>query len=104
MNRKYLVMGGNGWGKASTIAEAFKNCLNNVPTYQKTLELKRKHKGKPVFYVANVPADAFVDDMGTICWTSGEQETHAIGYIDFYGKLVKSPDHHPKVEGDVHAL
>lgn len=62
--REIMVIGPNIWGRGKTGAEALKKCMQQTG--------KRGPKGMP-FLVFEVAEGSYVDEMGYICYTTGER-------------------------------
>lgn len=95
--RKYMACASNSWGKGDTIAEAIAGAKRNGSHVLSTRRENRHMRGKRVFNIFNVPADAYCNDMGSLCWANGEHKYHMIGVVDIDGVLVAGPTDHPKV-------
>lgn len=63
----FLVVGDRCWGKSATEAGAVKVAKKNYPAYE-------RHPFNTHYKVYLVPPDAFVDDMGAICWHDVDDE------------------------------
>ena len=70
-----MVIGPMCWGKDRTADKAFKNAKRNYPTsYVGPIK-------DNVFAFYEVPADAWVDDMGGLHWKDGKVEAVELGYL-----------------------
>lgn len=71
--RIIIVVGPMCWGRHRHAATALKNARSRRPSFVSVKEAR--------YNVFDVPADAWVDDMGTIRWEDGKQKHVELGTV-----------------------
>jgi hypothetical protein len=70
----YLVIGPHCWGKGSSIEEAKRNALAELPS--------ESIAPRPCLFITyETPEDAYVDGMGRVCWKDSAQEIKEVDRV-----------------------